>query len=81
MEIAEKIPVPLEAEVAHENGRWTVQLVRNLGATEGLKSFNAEGRYSFGIALHGADNPGRKHWVSLPLTLGFDADDTDFAVK
>ena len=35
----------------------------------------------FGIALHGADNQGSGHWVSLPLTLSYDGEDTDFKIE
>ncbi|MCB1710871.1 MAG: hypothetical protein KDI10_19365 [Halioglobus sp.] len=45
------------------------------------KPFAPGGKYTFGVALHGAGNPGGKHWVSLPMTLSFDGDETDFKVE
>jgi hypothetical protein len=38
-------------------------------------------RYSFGIALHGTGQWGARHWVSLPRTLSFGGDDTDFTAE
>jgi DmsE family decaheme c-type cytochrome len=69
----------LSASASHSGGRWRVQLRRPLA--EGLKTFTAEGKYTLGVALNGAANPGGKHWVSLPLTLSFSGDDTDFRVE
>ncbi len=39
------------------------------------------GGCTFGIALNGANNPGGKHWGSLPMTLSFGGDDTDFTAE
>jgi hypothetical protein len=46
-----------------------------------LKPFTPDGKYTFGIALHGAVNPAGRHWVSLPLTMSFAGDETDFKVE
>jgi hypothetical protein len=43
-----------------------------------LKTFIPGKRYTFGMALHGADRSGAEHWVSLPMTFSLDGDDTDF---
>lgn len=43
--------------------------------------FTSDGRYTFGLALHGKDNPGRQHWVSLPMTLSLSGNTTDFIVE
>ena len=61
--------------------RWTVQLRRELGTAAGYKNLNRSGKYTIGIALHGVNSRGGKHWVSLPMTLSFSGDDTDFKVE
>ena len=60
------------------DGRWTVNLQRPLAGGSQQKDFVAGKRYTFGIALHSKDRPGAQHWVSLPMTLSLDGDDTDF---
>lgn len=66
---------------SHAEGRWHVALRAKMNNTgEGL-SFVTGRKYTFGIALHSADNPGRKHWVSLPMSLSFGGDDTDFTAE
>lgn len=65
----------------YSDGQWTVALKVPLDNTSSLKPFTGEGKYTFGIALHGADNPGARHWVSLPMTLSFAGDETDFMVE
>lgn len=73
---------PVTANTSYKNGSWTVQIRRRLGVQEEhLTTFNPQGRYTFGIALHGKDNPGGKHWVSLPITFSYAGDDTDFKVE
>ncbi len=72
---------PLSGSASYRDGRWQVTLRRPLAGGDGLKAMRADGTYTFGIALHGADNPGGRHWVSLPLTLGFQGDDTDFRAE
>lgn len=65
----------------HDNGRWTVSLRLELErAADGIH-FSREGRYTFGIALHGAANSGREHWTSLPMSLSFGGIDTDFTAQ
>ncbi len=63
------------------DGYWTVALTAPLNNTALLKPFTVDGRYTLGIALHGAANPGGKHWVSLPMSLSFSGDETDFKVE
>ncbi len=63
------------------DGRWRVALRREMNHTESGVSFNAPDNYTFGIAIHGAGNPGGSHWVSLPLTLSFGGIDTDFTAE
>ena len=46
-----------------------------------LVKFDPQTRYTFGIALHGSANPGAGHWVSLPQTLSYSGDDTEFKVE
>jgi hypothetical protein len=65
----------------YSNGHWTVALRLGLERAGSGIHFSEEGRYTFGIALHGADNPGRKHWVSLPMSLSFGGIDTDFTTE
>ncbi len=65
----------------HENGLWKLRITRPLGALDGLRNFSVEQRFTFGIALNGADTPGGKHWVSLPMTMGLDAEHTDFRAE
>lgn len=73
---------PIRASTKYENGRWTVNIRRSLSRQpEQLVTFDPETKYTFGVALHGADNPGGKHWVSLPLTVSYNGDDTDFKAR
>ena len=62
-------------------GRWTVTLSRPLAGKAGSISFSDEGRYTLGIALHGQSNPGGRHWVSLPLSLSMNGNETDFRAQ
>jgi hypothetical protein len=66
---------------SYSNGQWTVALTAPLNNTKSLKPFTPDGKYTFGIALHGAAGPGEGHWVSLPLTMSFSGDETDFKVE
>lgn len=73
---------PIRASTKYENGQWTVNIRRSLSRQpEQLVTFDPETKYTFGIALHGANNPGGKHWVSLPLTVSYNGDDTEFKVR
>jgi DmsE family decaheme c-type cytochrome len=72
---------PIRASTSYRNGQWTVKIRRAMKSQPAqLMQFDPDGKYTFGIALHGADNPGGKHWVSLPLTFSYSGDDTDFKV-
>ncbi len=71
----------LGGSATYRDGRWKVSLRRPLAGGEGLKPLSKDATYTFGIALHGKDNPGGRHWVSLPLTLGFQGDDTDLRAE
>jgi hypothetical protein len=71
----------IQINKSHDKGKWTVVLRRALNNTCPTLSLNPGGKYTLGIALHGISNPGGKHWVSLPLTLSFDGDETDFKVE
>ena len=69
------------SSAAYHNGRWEVRISRQLGPLAGLQDFSTAGILTLGIALHGADNAGGAHWVSLPLTLSFGGDDTDLSAE
>jgi predicted CXXCH cytochrome family protein len=73
---------PMRASTSYQNGHWTVKIRRDMRQQpEQLVKFSPGERFTFGIALHGKDNPGADHWVSLPLSLSYDGDDTDFKVE
>ena len=65
----------------HDQGVWTVELRHSMGNTENRLNINQGRRYTVGIALNGEDNPGGKHWVSLPLTFSVGGIDTDFTAE
>lgn len=65
----------------YSNGHWTVALTIPLNNTDSPKPFTPDGKYTFGIALHGVVNSGGKHWVSLPMTMSFAGDETDYKVE
>lgn len=69
------------ADVSFAAGKWTVKLSRPLVATQLNKNFVPGGRYTFGLALHGEGRGGSSHWVSLPMTMSLDGNDTDFLVE
>jgi len=71
----------LRGTAKFDKGRWQVELRRALTGEPGSKSFTMEGKYTLGLALHGAENPGGKHWVSLPMTLSLGGDETDFKAR
>ncbi len=71
----------IQINKTYTNGYWTVALTVPLNNTISLKPFTPDGKYTFGIALHGAVNPAGRHWVSLPLTMSFAGDETDFKVE
>ncbi|MFV8819618.1 cytochrome c3 family protein [Haliea sp. E17] len=71
----------LSGSASYRDGRWRVSLSRPMAGGDGLKPLLQDGTYTFGIALHGKDNPGGRHWISLPQTLGFQGDDSDFRAQ
>ncbi|MDO8862163.1 cytochrome c3 family protein [Haliea sp. E1-2-M8] len=70
----------VEGTARFNNGRWQVTLRRPLKPLPGGLAFAPGREMTLGIALHGADNPGGKHWISLPLTFATDGINTDFKV-
>lgn len=66
---------------SYGDGQWTVELRHKMVDTENGISFVPGRKYTFGIALSGKDNPGARHWTSLPLTLSFGGDATDFTAE
>jgi predicted CXXCH cytochrome family protein len=71
----------IQINKSHKDNRWVVELTTPLDDTDSLNPFSEDGKYTFGIALNSAGNPGGKHWVSLPMTMSFAGDDTDFKVE
>ncbi len=71
----------IEINASADSGERTVVFTRVLGNTDNGIEFSRGEKYTFGVALSGADNPGAKHWVSLPLTLSFGGNDTDFTAE
>lgn len=72
---------PVSATADFSDGKWQLTIRRPLSATKNLKSFTADKHYTFGIAIHDAGRTGAAHWVSFPLTLSIDSDDTDFKLR
>ena len=68
----------LAAAANHADGTWTVVIRRPVSPESPLLPFSSGRAYTFGIALHGGGRTGSAHWVSLPMTLSADDDDTDF---
>ena len=71
----------IQINKTYSNGQWTVALTVPLNNTNSPKPFTPDGKYTFGIALHWAVSSGGGHWVSLPLTMSFGGDETDFKVE
>jgi predicted CXXCH cytochrome family protein len=71
----------IQINKSYRDGQWRVALRRNMHNTKVGLNFMLESKYTFGIALNGASNPGHGHWVSLPLTLSFGGDETDFTAE
>ena len=69
----------VSARVDYTDGQWHVRLAVDLGRPGHGAHFNRAGRYTFGMALHTAHDSGREHLVSLPMSLGFGTEDTDFS--
>jgi hypothetical protein len=71
----------IQINKSYEKGQWRVVLRRDMHNTKIGLSFMPENKYTFGIALNGVSNSGHGHWVSLPLTLSFGGDETDFTAE
>jgi predicted CXXCH cytochrome family protein len=71
----------IQIKERYMDGTWTVELVTPLNNTGLIIPFTPDQKYTLGIALNAAENPGGKHWVSLPLTFSVSGDDTDFIVE
>ena len=71
----------LTASVEHSDGSWTVEVTRPVAPGAPLLTLSPDERYTFGVALHGKGRKGAKHWVSLPMTLSRDREDTDFITR
>ena len=69
------------SSASFENGRWTARVTRPISPEAPLRTVSDTQRYTFGIALHGKERKGSEHWVSLPMTLSMDRDDTDFITR
>jgi hypothetical protein len=73
--------ISLGARSSYADGRWAAELRRPLTPAAPLPAFDETRRHTFGVALQSKANRGGRHWVSLPMTLGVDKDDTDFMVR
>jgi predicted CXXCH cytochrome family protein len=71
----------LTGTVSHSEGRWTAEIRRPLDGSAPLRPLEANRRYTFGVALHDGAHRAGAHWVSLPMTLSVDRDDTDFITR
>lgn len=71
----------IQINKTYRDGRWVVELQRKMEDTAAGVNFDAGEKYTFGIALNGAKNSAGSHWVSLPMTLSFGRDDTDFTAE
>ena len=82
--LADAGPLPeklISINKQYKKGLWSVVLRYRLDNTSGGVDFTNQAEYTFGIALNGAANPGHGHWVSLPLTLSFGGEETDFTAE
>ena len=71
----------ITANLDYSDGSWTVEVTRPVSPAAPLLSLAPNERYTFGIALHGEGRKGSHHWVSLPMTLSRDREDTDFITR
>ncbi|KAA1188459.1 hypothetical protein F0M18_18375 [Pseudohalioglobus sediminis] len=69
------------ASVNKAGGEWSVRLLVSPSDPNAPMPLAGDQRYTFGVAMHGRDNPGREHWVSLPMTLSLSGQSTDFIVE
>jgi predicted CXXCH cytochrome family protein len=60
------------------NGRTVVTFARAID--DPIKPLVPGRTYTLGVAVHAPGQSGPDHWVSLPLTLSLDRDDTDLVV-
>ena len=81
VDAASELPQGLDVTRHFEDGQWHVLLRLPPGPGPSVAPLEHSGRYTLGVALHGASNPGSTHWVSLPMTLGFGGTDTDFIAE
>lgn len=72
---------PVTVKKSYREGQWKVELRLDLEQAGSGVEFSADGRYTFGIALHGEGNEGREHWVSLPMSMSFSGHSTDFIAE
>lgn len=68
----------ITAEVAYSEGNWSATIRRPRQPPAPLQPISSGHSFTFGLALHGMGRVGREHWVSLPMTLSLDSEDTDF---
>ena len=66
---------------SYSAGLWRIALRLDMNNTGEGVNLVPEGKYTFGIALNGANNPASGHWVSLPMTLSFGGDETEFTAE
>jgi predicted CXXCH cytochrome family protein len=66
------------ANAAFKDGVWTVEIHRPSSPPAPLLALAPGRAYTFGLALNSKERRGSKHWVSLPMTLSVDNEDTDF---
>ena len=71
----------ISAEVSFSDSTWSVTVRRPIAPESPLQTISEGKRYTFGVALHDATHKGERHWVSLPMTLSKDRDDTDFITR
>ena len=71
----------IEIKSSSEGTTRKVVFRRQLDNTDAGLIFLPGQRYTLGIALSGEKNREGKHWVSLPMTLSFGGNDTDFTAE
>lgn len=68
----------VSAEATFSEGNWSVVIRRPISPPSPLVTLAPGRAYTFGLALNSKDRRGSAHWVSLPMTLSMDDEDTDF---
>jgi hypothetical protein len=71
----------IQINKSYSDGRWRLELRRKMQDTSGTLGFDENKLYTFGLALNGADNHAGSHWVSLPMTLSFGGNNSDFTAE